>query len=600
MEKTISDRLLAMKRLEEDKERLEEEFKNQLMKGEKEALETQEEFASVKAELQKMERKLKMSGEEKHKSEAENEEKMQSIHVEISALSEEKAAILADLETTKQTVQERDAANRELEKEILSLNEREKSQKDLEQQMISYEKELQERLKAAEDQNGDLVRQAEELRKSLEKTRSEKVELAKRNEEEVAKLRSDLEMKMRLERERESSHKELQAQSIEYQKKLQEQLEERERALEEAKAKGKAGMAAHAKEVERLSYRLEEITHGLAVAEEDREELKKRVKEAEEARATMEEKVGVAEASLLEVEKAAAEAGQDHEARVNLLKERHETVMEEFSRKHDTLKNEKVSLHREIETLSEALKTRNDGNVETDALKIKLDIVTKEIVELNLKLEEARAKETSASVRVHELEEELVAAVATADAKDSEISSLGAKIAEQSGELKKQREKIQKDRAEEEEEKADFDGRLKSVIREYEKKLAEVDEAHETELSRLRDEAEAETARATTRFREQVSTLRHDLYEKTTLLEDQEEKHRFELGVRQKELEEEVESCGRVYQAKLTEAEADHKNRCENEILVVIFFSTVHDPCQSTRTRVQSDSLSTCLPSIQY
>ena len=57
--------------------------------------------------------------------------------------------------------------------------------------------------------------------------------IRKDNEEEITKLKQDLDLKIRHEREKENSHKDFQKQSIEYEKKLQDQIEEKNQILDE-------------------------------------------------------------------------------------------------------------------------------------------------------------------------------------------------------------------------------------------------------------------------------------------------------------------------------------------------------------------------------
>ena len=103
----------------------------------------------------------------------------------------------------------------DLEKEILELKNREASLKSNEQQMIAYQKELQDQIGAFEETESHFQRQLEQAKQRLTD-----------KEDEIKQLATDLELKSRYEQEKEVSNKELQMQSIEYQKKLQDQLEQ--------------------------------------------------------------------------------------------------------------------------------------------------------------------------------------------------------------------------------------------------------------------------------------------------------------------------------------------------------------------------------------
>jgi DNA repair exonuclease SbcCD ATPase subunit len=103
----------------------------------------------------------------------------------------------------------------DLEKEILELKNRETSLKSNEQQMIAYQKELQDQIGAFEETESRFERQLEQTKQRLTD-----------KEDEIKQLAIDIELKSRYEQEKEISNKELQMQSIEYQKKLQDQLEQ--------------------------------------------------------------------------------------------------------------------------------------------------------------------------------------------------------------------------------------------------------------------------------------------------------------------------------------------------------------------------------------
>merc|ERR1719295_790997 len=104
--------------------------------------------------------------------------------------------------------------------------------------MIKYQKELQEQVKNSEQREEELKSVVEHQVEKMSRLGDELTDLRTRHEEEVAKLRFDTENKIRVERDlKETSFKELQVQSIEYQKRLRDQLEEKNSRIDELKAK---------------------------------------------------------------------------------------------------------------------------------------------------------------------------------------------------------------------------------------------------------------------------------------------------------------------------------------------------------------------------
>merc|ERR1719228_476590 len=94
------------------------------------------------------------------------------------------------------------------------------------------------------------------------------------NEDDIHRLKQDLEMKIRHEREKENSHKEFQKQSIEYEKKLQDQLEDKNQMIDEYKKdfeKKKKELIAlkdsYEKEINSLERKLNEMTKTISQKE---------------------------------------------------------------------------------------------------------------------------------------------------------------------------------------------------------------------------------------------------------------------------------------------------------------------------------------------
>ena len=80
---------------------------------------------------------------------------------------------------------------------------------------------------------------------------------------------------------------------------------------------------------------------------------------------------------------------------------------------------------------------------------------------------------------------------------------------------------------------------------------------HDEEILRLKEAAESELKIAVGDCRRQITELKEELYEKTSLYEDLIDRHAAELTAKQKEMDEEVEACSRLYQTKLNELQTN-------------------------------------------
>ena len=120
----------------------------------------------------------------------------------------------------------------DLEKQIFDLQNRETSLKGNEQNMIAYQKELQDKISKFEHEAISTKELVDKLHLELKNKQQEVLAKEQQNQAEIAKLKADLDLKIRHEREKETSFKDLQVQSIEYQKKLQEQLTDMEKQLD--------------------------------------------------------------------------------------------------------------------------------------------------------------------------------------------------------------------------------------------------------------------------------------------------------------------------------------------------------------------------------
>jgi len=114
-----------------------------------------------------------------------------------------------------------------LDKELQSLKDQLNSRHALQDQMVNYEKELQSRVSILETEKTSMESALRAMEEEKLLAIDEVATLKRTNREEVEALKQDLEMKIRLEREKETSYKDLQKQSIEYEKRLQDQLEEK-------------------------------------------------------------------------------------------------------------------------------------------------------------------------------------------------------------------------------------------------------------------------------------------------------------------------------------------------------------------------------------
>jgi len=169
-------------------------------------------------------------------------EQMQSAESklkEIKDLHDQKVLELRDaneeLEEFKRIADERGISKVDLEKELIGLREQVNSRQALHDQMVGYEKELHSRISNLENEGSELKVQKTALSKQVEEKVAEIEQLRKDNEEEKLKFKQDREMKIMLEREKETAQKEFQRQSIEYEKQLQDQLEENNQRLTQMK-----------------------------------------------------------------------------------------------------------------------------------------------------------------------------------------------------------------------------------------------------------------------------------------------------------------------------------------------------------------------------
>merc|ERR1719334_1597105 len=118
--------------------------------------------------------------------------------------------------------------------------------------MVNYEKELQSRVSILETEKTSMESALRAMEEEKLLAIDEVATLKRTNREEVEALKQDLEMKIRLEREKETSYKDLQKQSIEYEKRLQDQLEEKNIRIDQLNREMETNHKDNARSVESL------------------------------------------------------------------------------------------------------------------------------------------------------------------------------------------------------------------------------------------------------------------------------------------------------------------------------------------------------------
>jgi len=211
-----------MSKLQEENEVLESKLRESEVAMETQLESSRSEVADLKNQLEAL-----RSLEEKLDSSSENMSRLQKDYRSLESKLQESEA------TLQETLQARDKNREETAREIENLKDQINGKSVLQEQMVSYEKELQSRISTLE---GDKLELEVRMKKELECSEGSQRaldDLKASNLEEIETLKKDLDMKIRLERERDTSHKELQKQSIEYGKRLQDQLEEKNNRIDD-------------------------------------------------------------------------------------------------------------------------------------------------------------------------------------------------------------------------------------------------------------------------------------------------------------------------------------------------------------------------------
>ncbi|QQP31375.1 Uncharacterized protein FKW44_024958, partial [Caligus rogercresseyi] len=327
---------------------------------------------------------------------------------------EEKLQELDRLHEAAKSAANSKALENDLEKEIVSLRERERSQKDLEAQMIRYQKELQSEIKRMEDSLHEKEGLIQNLGRESEAKALEIKMNAERFDRQISDLKQDLEMKIRLERDREKAHTELKRQSIEYQKKLQEQIGEKEGYLAAAKDEiscfeSKIGNLnnLHAREVERLSNRISELTQAVKDLEErrdlDGDITEKTLKECDVLRETLKTK----EDELISLQNLSCNACPTLQTEVDVLKKDimdKEASLRNSKADKDKANTERDGLNNKINEL-ETSNTRLEKKLSDKASELNdLQNELKDKMSSSYHLEETKAANDALNSKLSEIE----------------------------------------------------------------------------------------------------------------------------------------------------------------------------------------------------
>ena len=678
-EKSQSDEKNAIEQLEakeaeisrlkvasEENERISEQYKIEKNSIQEEMKIVQQDMNVDKARLKEVETALAFANEDICKKSQLLEEKETTVrdHIEKIHLFE------TELEALNKQLNEFQLKNEkafgtiaDLERDNLSLKNSNASTKDLKQQMITYQKELQEQISQAENHEKTLKKQNEELQILCCDKDNEIKSLVEKHICEVNQLKSDLELKIRLEREKETSFKELQVQSIEYQKKLQEKLEEKEKQYDVFNLKFNEVMKSHSKEVETASNKIDHLTAKINDIEMEKNKYKSEIEslndvvnnqsDSMQELIQMKNKVYELESSLkiksdevlqqssqiqaaMESNQSLTERKDEMEIEKSTLIIQVEELKKEVTEAKDkihSLENNSSAMedvdikHKdEINSLIEKIKAQEESSaLEMEkyrqnivGLENKLSTMEKELRERNSLLMEEKDATTSANLDLQKARNELQGELdsskqelhelqMTCKSKDSEVEDLKSRMKETNDiadslrkdltasqedkaaqllEYEETLEDLEKQVSEQKEKNAqlqeqiakqsreiessglessknadkvstDHSTNIKTIIKEYEKKLAENGAQHDEEIMSLKEATEHEIKVAVGDCRRQITELKEELYEKTSLYEDMIDRHAAELAAKQKEMDEEVEACSRLYQTKLNELQND-------------------------------------------
>ena len=577
---------------------------------------SQEEQLILHEKLKEVETALNFANEDICKKSQRLEEKETLLRDQISQISQFELEMVAlnDQLNQFQISNEKTAATiSDLEKENFSLRNSNESTKDLKQQMITYQKELQDQIRQAEDHEKSLKKQIEDLEISNCDKVNEIKDLVGKHRNEVSQLKSDLELKIRLEREKETSFKELQVQSIDYQKKLQDQLEEKEKQVKEFSTKLNTSIQNHSKEAETASEKNDHLNAQINEIRRQNEELSTFIDSLSLEKSDHESEKNSLSANLQQLndelskiksEKISLES--NHLKSITVLEESYEqkirnleeiiksqipTNDDELEKCRQTIldlenrlsEDENQLLHQNalLTEEKEFAKTSND-DLERDKndLQLELDSTKQTLHELQLvtkskdsEIDDLKSGYKEMTEMIDSMKKDLTS---TKDDKAAQLLEYEETLEDLEKQVSDQKEKyaeLQKQIANQSstvegtemqsnaQRKTSIDNghddNVKAIVKEYEKKLAENGLQHDEEIVRLKDATDHEIRAAVSDCRRQISELKEELYEKTSLYEDLIDRHAAELASKQKEMDEEVEACSRMYQTKLSELQSN-------------------------------------------
>ena len=459
-------------------------------------------------------------------------------------------------------------------------------------------------------------------------------EMGENHQSEVTQLKSDLELKIRLEREKETSFKEHQVQSIEYQKKLQEQLGEKEKQVDELNAKILAATKNHSKEINTASKKSDHLTAQINDIIKEKEEYCREIKSLNEIihnqsgskqeLLQLQNKISELETCLQEREDEISQKALQIEniltstETLTDIKAKLESEKNDLAKRVENLNEEVINTKHEIQSLEseheiaisnlEERYKNETGSLQEiikrheESSNIELERSTQTIVELENKLSakekglleqgtllneekeftnvanfDLEKAKTEMQNELDSSKQELYELQLTCKAKDSETEDLKSRLREtleivdgmrkdltstqedktaqllefeetledlekQVTDQKERNEKLQEQIARQSREIAtsdrennsskhteqlidDHGNNVKAIIKEYEKKLAENGLQHDDEISRLKEATEHEIKAAVGDCRRQITELKEELYEKTSLYEDLIDRH---------------------------------------------------------------------------
>jgi len=334
-------------------------------------------------------------------------EKMQSNEAkakELKDLLDLKVLELRDaneeLEEFKRIADERGNSKMDLEKELQSYKEQVSSRQALHDQMVTYQKELQEMNSSLEKEKSEVQQENTALKEQIIEKDQSIVDIRKCNEDEICKLKQDLEMKIRHEREKENSHKEFQKQSIEYEKKLQDQIEEKNQLLDKIKSDFESQKKEFVTQKDSCEKEIKNLENKLTVMNQAITEKDAEIANLLQKCELIEQLLSEKEKSLLDLEQSTVGQIQSLTDEINKLKDNRtqlNEILEEQQKQNVSLKDQVSDI--------EKLKTDNlKLSKSRDRLKSLLDEKEKSLKDLEEKEKLNGTRQTEATMMKQKLE----------------------------------------------------------------------------------------------------------------------------------------------------------------------------------------------------